>query len=154
MAEPGSEKTAAELGATPEGPQPDREPKPQPESTSQPEPQSVPPRQPKPEPKSGYELLIDSIADLLQTASDWVRQEAGSIVREKVVLPIQKLGLTLASAAAAGCLLVIGLIFIAVALYLVLASAVGHPGALAIIGGTYVVAAAVFLVIKVRSMQR
>lgn len=142
MAELGSENTAAELDEAP------AEPK------LEPEPQPMPPPEPKPEPKSGYELLIDSIADLLQTASDWVRQEAGSIVREKVVLPIQKLGLTLASASAAGCLLVVGLTFIAVALYLVLASAVGHPGALAIIGGVYVIAAAVFIVIKVRSMQR
>jgi len=113
-----------------------------------------PTSEPESQPKSGYEAIIDSIADLLQTASDWVRQEAESVVREKVVLPVQKLGLTLASASAAGCLLVVGLIFIAVALFLVLAGWVGYPGALAIIGGVYVIASAVFIVIKVRSMQR
>ena len=105
-------------------------------------------------PKSGLEGIIDAIADLLQMASDWVRQEAASVVREKIVLPIQQLGLTLASASAAGCLLVVGLIFIAVALFLILASYVGYPGALLIIGGVYLIASLVFLVIKVRSVQK
>jgi len=105
-------------------------------------------------PRTGIEGIIDAVADLLQSAADWVRQEAETVVREKIVLPIQKLGLTLASASAAGCLLVVGLIFIAVALYLVLASWLTHPGALALIGGVYVLASAVFIVIKVRSMQK
>jgi hypothetical protein len=105
-------------------------------------------------PKTGLEGIIDAVADLLQTASDWVRQEAETVVREKIVLPIQKLGLTIASASAAGCLLVVGLIFIAVALYLLLASWLTHPGALALIGGVYVVLSGVFIAIKVRSMQK
>ncbi|MBN2847183.1 MAG: phage holin family protein [Coriobacteriia bacterium] len=105
-------------------------------------------------PRTGIEGIIDAVADLLQTASDWVRQEAEAVVREKIVLPVQKLGLTLASATAAGCLLVVGLVFIAVALFLILAGWVGYPGALLIIGGTYVLASLVFLVIKVRSMQK
>ncbi|MHB1324532.1 MAG: phage holin family protein [Coriobacteriia bacterium] len=105
-------------------------------------------------PKSGIESIIDAVADLLQTLVDWLRQEAAAIVRDKIVLPIQRLGLTLASAAAAAALLVVGLIFIAVALYLFLARAVGHPFALLIIGGAYVVASGVFLVIKARSMQK
>lgn len=110
---------------------------------------------PSPEaPRSGFEGVIDAVADLLQTAVDWLRQEAASVVREKVVLPIQRLGLTLASALAAGALLVIGLIFVAVALFLLLAEWVGYPGALLIIGGVYLIASAVFLVIKVRSIQR
>lgn len=105
-------------------------------------------------PKSGIENIIDSVADLLQTFVDWLRQEAAAVVREKVVLPIQRLGLTLASASAAGCLLVVGLIFVAVALFLLLAQAVGYPVALLIIGGVYIIGAAVFLFLKVRLMQK
>jgi len=105
-------------------------------------------------PKTGIEVIIDAVADLLQTAVDWLRQEAASVVREKVVLPIQRLGLTLVSAGAAGCLLVVGLVFIAVALFLLLAQWLGYPGALLLIGGVYVVASIVFIVIKVRLMQK
>jgi hypothetical protein len=105
-------------------------------------------------PKSGIEGIIDAIADLLQTASDWVRQEAETIIREKVVKPIQRLGLTLISASAAGCLLVIGLIFIAVGLFILLAQWITYPGALLAIGGVYVLASLVFIVIKVRMMQK
>lgn len=105
-------------------------------------------------PKTGIEGIIDALADLLQTAVDWLRQEAAAVVHDKVVIPIQRLGLTLASASAAAILLVVGLTFIAVALFLLLAEWVGYPGALLIIGGTYVLASLVFLVIKVRSMQK
>lgn len=110
---------------------------------------------PAPEaPKTGIEAIIDAVADLLQTFVDWLRQEAAAVMREKIVLPIQKLGLTLASASAAAMLAVTGLIFIAVALFLLLAEWVGYPFALLIIGGVYLLASAVFLVIKVRSMQK
>lgn len=104
-------------------------------------------------PKTGVEAIIDAVADLLQTAVDWLRQEAAGVVREKIVLPIQRLGLTLASASAAGCLIVIGLVFIAVAAFLFLAQWLGYPGALLLIGGIYVVASVIFIVIKVRLMQ-
>lgn len=104
--------------------------------------------------KDAIGALIDSVADLLQTATNWVRQEAESVVREKIVLPIQKLGLTLASASAAGCLAVVGLIFIAVALFLLLAKWLTYPGALLAIGGVYLLGAVVFIVIKVRMMQK
>lgn len=102
----------------------------------------------------GFEAIIDSVADLLQSAVDWLRQEASGIVQEKIVAPIQRLGLTLASAAAAAALLVLGLTFIAVALFLLLASWVSYPGALLIIGAVLMLGSIVFLVIKVRSMQK
>ncbi|MBN1192899.1 MAG: phage holin family protein [Coriobacteriia bacterium] len=105
-------------------------------------------------PKTGVEGIIDAVADLLQTVVDWLRQEAAAVVREKVVLPVQRLGLTLASAVAAGALLVFGLMFIAVALFLLLAEWVSYPGALLIIGGVYVLVSLVFLVIKVRLIQK
>lgn len=103
---------------------------------------------------SGFEAVIDSVADLLQTSVDWLRQEAAGVVQEKIVAPIQRLGLTLASAAAAASLLVLGLTFIAVALFLLLANWVGYPVALLIIGAGLMLGSIVFLVIKVRSMQK
>ncbi|MDO8949387.1 MAG: phage holin family protein [Actinomycetota bacterium] len=104
--------------------------------------------------KDALGSIIDSIADLLQTATDWVRQEAEAVVRDKIVAPIQRLGLTLASASAAGCLAVVGLIFIGVALFLLLAEWLTYPGALLAVGGVYLLGSVVFIVIKVRLMQK
>jgi len=109
---------------------------------------------PNDQPRSGIEGIIDATADLLQTAADWVRQEAGALVHDKVVIPLQRLGITLASATAAGCLLVVGLVFIAVGLFLLLAQWLTYPGALLAIGGVYVLAALVFLIIKAKAMQK
>jgi len=103
---------------------------------------------------TGFEAVIDAVADLLQTAVDWLRQEAAALVQDKIVAPVQRLGLTLASASAAAALLALGLTFISVALFLLLAQWVGYPGALLIIGGVLVLGSAVFLVIKVRLMQK
>ncbi|MCK8115228.1 phage holin family protein [Anaerosoma tenue] len=103
---------------------------------------------------TGFEAVIDAVADLLQTAVDWLRQEAAGLVQDKIVAPVQRLGLTLASASAAAALLALGLTFISVALFLLLAQWVGYPGALLIIGGVLVLGSAVFLVIKVRLMQK
>ncbi|MDO9557082.1 MAG: phage holin family protein [Coriobacteriia bacterium] len=105
-------------------------------------------------PKTGVQGIIDAIADLLQTASDWLRQEAETVVREKVIKPVQRLGLTLVSASAAGCLLVVGLIFIAVGLFILLGQWITYPGALLAIGGVYVLVSLVFIAIKVRMMQK
>jgi hypothetical protein len=98
--------------------------------------------------------VIDALADLLQLASDWVRQEADTVMHDKVVVPLQKLGLTLASASASGCALVMGLVFTAVALFMFVGGWVGYPFAFLIVGLVYVIVSAVFLVIKVRMMQK
>lgn len=98
--------------------------------------------------------IIDALADLLQLASDWVRQEAGAVMHDKVVIPLQKLGLTLASASASGCALVMGLVFIAVALFMFIGGAIGYPLAFLIVGLVYVIVSVVFLFIKVRMMQQ
>jgi len=105
-------------------------------------------------PKRGVDNIIDAVADLLQTAVDWLRQEAGLLVHDKVVMPVQRVGLTLAAALAAAILLATGLVFVAVAAFLYLAEWLGYPGALLLVGGVYTLAAAVFLVIKVRLMQK
>ncbi|HZL05319.1 MAG TPA: hypothetical protein VFE45_07855 [Coriobacteriia bacterium] len=98
--------------------------------------------------------IIDAVADLLQSAVDWLRQEAGDIVRERVVLPLQRLGLTLASASAAGCLAAVGLAFIAVAAFILLAQWLTYPGALLAVGGVLVLASVIFTIVKTRWIQR
>ncbi|MCE5203935.1 MAG: phage holin family protein [Coriobacteriales bacterium] len=104
--------------------------------------------------KDRISALIEMVADLLQTATDWVRQEAEAVIREKVVAPVQRVGLTLASALAAALLAVAGLVFLAVAAFLVLADWLTYPGALAVVGGVYLVASLGFIVVKVRLMQK
>lgn len=98
--------------------------------------------------------VIDAAADLLQMIVDFLRQEVATIVREKVALPLQMVGLTAAWASAAASCLVIGLAFIAVALLMLLASVVGWPGALLIVGGAFVLGSIIFTLLKVRSMQK
>ena len=98
--------------------------------------------------------VIDAVADLLQFIVDWLRQEAEAAVREKVVLPLQKLGLTLASGCAAAMLLALGIGFIAVGVFILLGQWITYPGALLLIGGVLILGAVIFTVIKMRSMQK
>jgi hypothetical protein len=97
--------------------------------------------------------IIDSIADLLQTAVDWLRQEAEAVVREKVVPPLQQVGILIGAAIGAASAMVIGIIFIAVALVMFLGRWIGYPFAFLAIGGAYLLVALVFTVVKVRKMQ-
>jgi hypothetical protein len=98
--------------------------------------------------------ILDQLVDLAQTARDWVRQEAEATVKEKIVPPLQKLGLAVASAFAAASLLVLGLVFVAVAAVVALSQWLGVPWAFFIIGVVYLAGAGIFTVVKVRSMQR
>lgn len=98
--------------------------------------------------------VIDAAADLLQTIVDWLRQEAEALVRDKIALPMQRVGLTVAAAWAAAVLLVLGLGFIAVGLLILLAEWLTWPGALLAIGGVLVLGSVIFTVVKMRSMQR
>lgn len=100
------------------------------------------------------ERILDSIVDLLETARDWVQQEAEATVREKIVLPLQRLGLTLASGVAAASLLVVALIFMAVAAVIALGNVIGYAWTFFAIGMTFLIGSTVFLTIKVRSMQK
>jgi hypothetical protein len=112
------------------------------------------PQTPTPLKDDLFARILDSLVDLLETVRDWVRQEAEAAVREKVVLPLQRLGLTLASAVAAAVLLVIALIFLAVAAVIALGNVIGYAWTFFAIGMTYLIGSVVFLVIKVRSIQR
>jgi hypothetical protein len=96
------------------------------------------------------ESIIDALADLLQMASDWVRHEAETTVREKIALPLQNVGIAVGSVAAAGCLAVFGLISIAIALFMVLGRLITYPGAFGLIGAVYLIGAIVFIVISQR----
>ena len=100
------------------------------------------------------ESLVDAFADLLQMAVNWLRAEASDIVRDKLVLPVQQLGMTLASAIAAAILLVIGLCLIFVAVLMLLAKWLTWPGAFGLVGALILIAAGVFTALKVRSIQK
>lgn len=112
------------------------------------------PERPQSTRTGAVDSIIDGVADLLQSASDWLRQEAGDIVRERIVLPLQRLGLTLASASAAGCLAALGLAFIAVAAFIFLAQWLTYPGALLAVGGVLVVVSVIFTIVKMRWIQK
>ena len=116
-------------------------------------------------PEEGPErkTLIDLVADLLQMASDWFRQEVKETMRTKVVLPLQRLGLTLAAAQAAGCLMVVGLIFIEVGAVIMIgvwlhSAGLSWPAAYGvtflIIGAVAAIGAAAFTGFKMRWMQK
>ena len=118
------------------------------ESELGPEQAAEQPSEPKPE------SLIDAMADLLQMAVNYLRQETAGVMRDKVVLPGQQLGKMVAFALAASFLLALGLAFVSVALLLLLARYLTWPGALGLIGGVLLVGAAVFTTLKVRSTQK
>jgi hypothetical protein len=104
---------------------------------------------PPPKPES----LIDALADLMQMAVKYMRQETAGVMRDKVVLPGQQLGMLVAFALAAAALLFLGIAFIAVAVLLVLAHYLGWPGALTLVGVVLLIGAGVFTYLKVRSIQ-
>ena len=108
----------------------------------------------EPVPETKPESLTDAVADLLQMAVNYLRQEAAGVMRDKVVLPGQRLGMMVAFAFAAAFLLAVGLAFVSVALLLLLAKYLTWPGALGAIGGVLLAGAAVFTALKVRSMQQ
>jgi hypothetical protein len=105
-------------------------------------------------PDAKPESLTDAVADLLQMAVNYLRQETAGVMHDKVVLPGQRLGMMVAFALAASFLLALGLGFVAVALLLLLAQYLTWPGALGAIGGVLLVGAAVLTALKVRSMQQ
>jgi hypothetical protein len=84
---------------------------------------------------------------------NWLRQEAAGIMREKVVLPGQQLGMLIAFAIAAATLMVIGLCFLFVAFLMVLAGWIGWPGAFAVVGVAILIGAGVLTFLKMRSIQ-
>jgi hypothetical protein len=163
--------TQADEASTPIQPEPEQQPQPapgpavdpQPAPAPEPEPTAAPEPAPAPEPEPDStaapeppqrETLVDAIADLLQMAVNYLRAEAADIVRDKVVLPTQQLGMMLAFVIAAATLMVVGVLFIAVALLILLAHWIGWIAALALVGAVLLVGAGVFTYLKVRSIQK
>lgn len=141
MADP-TDTTSATPGVGPEMPPP---------GSAMPEPPAPEPAE-EPSPKS--ESLIDAVADLLQMLVNYLRQEASELMRDKFVLPAQKVGTMIAFALAAAFLLALGVGFVAVALLLLLAQWLTWPGALGLIGVLLIGGAALATMMKVRSTQR
>ena len=98
--------------------------------------------------------VVDAVTDFVQLAVDYVRQETGDVVHDKVVVPTQKAGQVVAFAIAAAAILVMGVMFISVAMLLLLAGAIGWPGALLAVGGVLVLGAAGLTYLKTRKVQR
>lgn len=98
--------------------------------------------------------IADALADLVRMFVDYVRQETGDLMHDKVVLPTQKAGQVVAFALAAAAVLFLGICYISVALLLLLAAAIGWPWALLLVGAVLVVAAGGFTALKMRSMKR
>ena len=109
---------------------------------------------PKPPKDDLFAHILDAAVDLLETLRDWVRQEAEAAVKEKIVYPLQRLGVTLASAVAAAALLVIGLIFVAVAGVIAMGNWIGYAWTFLIIGAVFLTGSGIFLYVKVRSIQQ
>ena len=114
-------------------------------ASSTPTPEPPPPERP---------TLIDTVIDLLETVRDWIRQELGDAVHDKLAIPLQRVGTAIGSAFAAGCLAVIGLVFVAVALFMWLGQLITFPGAFLAVGLVYLIGAGIFLYVKSRSMVR
>ncbi len=98
--------------------------------------------------------IIDSGADLLVTTRDWIKQETEGIVREQIGQPLQDVGIAVGSLSAAAFLLVLGLIFIAVAALVFLSQLIGVPLAFLLVGLVFLVGAGVFMTIKVRQVGK
>lgn len=142
-------------GPGPEQPAPASEPAPPGASSAAEGPGGPAPPKPPPAPEPPErESIIDAVIDLLQTATDWLRQEVEVTVRDKVAMPLQRVGIAVASTGAAGCLTVVGLSFIGVGGVWGLGNWIGFPAAFLLIGGAYLLGAVVFIVIRARVMLR
>lgn len=98
--------------------------------------------------------VADAVTELVQLSVDYVRQETGDLVHDKVVLPTQKAGMVVAFALGAASVLVLGICFIAVGALMLLASLIGWISALFAVGGFMVLVAAFLSYLKTRSLQR
>jgi len=118
----------------------------------QPEAAAAPPEPPQPDAPQRPKIA-DAITEFVQMIVDYVRQETGDVVHDKVVVPTQKAGMVIAFAMAAALVMFLGIAFISVALEMVLARFVGWPAALAITGGLLLAGAGGLSYAKVRNIQ-
>ena len=104
-------------------------------------------------PEDPVSQIIDAGADLIVTSRDWLRQETEGIVREKVGKPLQDVGAAVGAVWAAASLLLLGLVFIAVAALVWLSQLIGVPLAFLLVGAVFLIGSAIFLFVKIRQMQ-
>jgi hypothetical protein len=124
-----------------------------------PQTEAPPPDQRPPQPEASKKpddtvtQIIDAGADLLVVSRDWIRQETEGVVREKIGQPLQEVGAAVGAVWAAASLLVVGLLFIAVAALVWLCQLIGVPLAFLVVGLVYLIGSAVFLFLKIRQMR-
>ncbi|MBS3974697.1 MAG: hypothetical protein KGZ89_07525 [Actinobacteria bacterium] len=109
---------------------------------------------PAPDNGSNKKPIMDLVIELLEALVDWLRYEVETIVREKVVLPLQRLGITLFAASAASCLAALGATAIAVGAFMLLGQAIGYAYALLLIGAVLLIGSVVFLIVKKKNMVK
>lgn len=114
---------------------------------------SVPDGAAAPEPPERL-TVADAVADLIRMFVDYVRQETGDVVHDKVVLPTQKAGQVVAFALAAALVLLLGIGYLSAGFLMLLASFIGWTGALFVTGALLVLGAAGFTYLRIRSTQQ
>ncbi len=97
--------------------------------------------------------LIDAGAELVQSLVEYVRQETGDVVRDKIVVPTQRAGGTVGLAIGVALVLFLGIIFVSAGALILLAMWIGWPAALFLVGGLLILGAAGIAYARMRSMQ-
>lgn len=105
-----------------------------------------------PPPEGGS--LIDASADLVDATVQYLRQEAEALVREKAVEPIQRAGVSAGLALAIALIAALGLGFVATGLLILLASFLGWPITLFIVGGGLLLTAAAVAFVRSKKVSR
>lgn len=104
-------------------------------------------------PKVVSDQTVDAVGDLVQMFVDYVRQQADDIMQSKIVQPAQKLGISISSITAAGCLFVLGLLWLSVGAFVALGLWLGWAIACVIVGGLLILIALVLYAISRRNRQ-
>lgn len=97
--------------------------------------------------------VAEAVTELVQTSVNYIRQETGDVMHDKVVVPAQTVGKNVAFAMAAAFSLILGIAFISAALLVFLAPIIGWPATLLLVGGVLVLGAAGFTFLRIRSTQ-
>ncbi len=97
--------------------------------------------------------VIDASVDLVQTSVAYARQEIGAAVRDKAIVPVQQTAADVAVLLAMSLTLALGIAFIAVGLLLVIATLIGWPATMFVVGGILLVAAIIVMLIVIRRME-
>lgn len=97
--------------------------------------------------------VSEAVAELVQTSVNYIRQETGDVMHDKVVVPAQTVGKNVAFALAAAFALILGISFISAAALVFLGPLIGWATTLLLVGGILVLGAAGFTYLRIRSTQ-